>query len=47
MINFEPDRLFKIAFDVYDFNQDRLICELDTYTNMSNFQGKEDDDVFI
>ena len=34
LLNFEPDRLFKIAFDVYDFNQDKLICELDTYTTM-------------
>ena len=34
IINFEPDRLFKMAFDVYDFNQDKLICELDTFTNM-------------
>ena len=35
----------KIAFDVYDFNQDKLICELDTYTNLQN--TKDEDDVFM
>ena len=35
----------KIAFDVYDFNQDKLICELDMYTNLQN--TKDDDEVFM
>jgi hypothetical protein len=37
LLNFETERLFKIAFDIYDFNQDKLVCELDTYTTMQNF----------
>ena len=32
LMNFEKDRLMKIAFEVYDFNKDKLIDELDTYT---------------
>ena len=34
LLNFDSDRLMRIAFDVYDFTQDKLICELDTYTNV-------------
>ena len=32
LMNFERDRLLKIGFEVYDFNKDKLIDELDTYT---------------
>ena len=32
LMNFEQDRLMRIAFEVYDFNKDKLIDELDTYT---------------
>ena len=39
------ERLMKIAFNVYDFNKDKLICELDTYSSMQNFQ--DDDEVFV
>ena len=35
----------RIAFDVFDFNQDRVICELDTYSVMQMFQ--DDDEVFV
>ena len=35
----------KIAFEVYDFNQDKLVCELDTYTAMQATQ--DDDEVFL
>ena len=46
LVNTEQrDRLMKIAFDVYDFNQDKLICELDTYTAMQTFN--DDDEVFL
>ena len=37
MINLENDRLMKIAFDIFDYNQDKLICELDTYSMMQLF----------
>lgn len=43
--NDESERLLKIAFDVFDFNQDKLICELDVYTLIKSFS--DDDDVFI
>ena len=45
LLNFDKDRLMKIAFDVYDYNQDKLICELDSYTNMKNFA--DDDEVYV
>lgn len=45
MLNFDRDRLMKIAFDIYDFNQDKLICELDTFTNLKIFN--DDDDIFV
>ena len=32
LMNFERERLLRIAFEVYDFNKDKLIDELDTYT---------------
>ena len=35
----------RMAFDVYDFNQDKQICELDTYTQLQHFS--DDDEVFI
>ena len=39
------DRLWKIAFEIFDFNQDRVVCELDTYTLLQTFQ--DDDEVFL
>ena len=45
LLNFKPERLMRIAFDVYDFNQDKSICELDTYTTLQNFN--DDDEVFV
>ena len=46
LLNFDKtDRLMRIAFEVYDFTQDKLICELDTYTNIQNFS--DDDEVFV
>ena len=45
MVNQENDRLWRIAFDVYDFDQDKIICELDTYTMLQTFQ--DDDEVFV
>lgn len=47
LLNHEPDRFLKIAFDVFDFNQDKLICELDTYTQLQTFQGPETEEVFM
>ena len=34
LLNFETERLMRIAFEVYDFNQDKQICELDMYANI-------------
>ena len=31
-MNVDTDRLMRIAFEVYDFNKDKMIDELDTYT---------------
>ncbi len=32
LMNFKEQTLFKLAFSLYDFDQDNLICELDLYT---------------
>ena len=45
LLNHDVERLFRIAFDIYDFNHDKLICELDTYANVQNF--RDDDEVFV
>ena len=47
LMNTETERLLRIAFDIYDFNSDKLICELDTYTYVQNFSGPEMEDVFL
>jgi len=41
LLNLETDRLLKIAFDVYDFNLDKLVCELDAYTMLLTFRDEE------
>ena len=43
--NDETERLSKIAFDIFDFNQDKLVCELDMYTLLHSFS--DDDEVFV
>lgn len=45
LLNTDNDRLMRIAFDVYDYNQDKTVCELDTYTMMQQFA--DDDKVFV
>ena len=43
--NDETERLMRIAFDVFDYNQDRLVCELDVFTLLKSFH--DDDEVFV
>ena len=38
LVNQDNDRLMRIAFDIYDFNQDKTVCELDTYAILQIFQ---------
>ncbi len=45
LINFKREVLFKIAFNIYDFNQDHYICSLDMYTFLKNYE--HDDDCFF
>lgn len=42
MINFKRDLLKKIAFQIYDFDQDQHICNLDLYRILKDF--KDDDE---
>ena len=36
IINNDMERMMRIAFELYDFNQDKLICELDMYASLQN-----------
>jgi hypothetical protein len=45
MINFKRDLLKKIAFQIYDFDSDHMICNLDLYTFLKNYE--HDDDCLI
>ena len=50
MMNFKKDTLRKLAFNIYDFNQDQYVCELDLYTFIKNYdyrENKEDDPMFF
>jgi len=39
LLNFQPDKLKKIAFSIYDFNEDKVVCELDLYAIMVAYRG--------
>lgn len=45
LLNFIPDRLKRIAFNVLDFNDDRSICQLDLYAIMKLYEN--DDQIFV
>ena len=45
LINFKQVTLQKLAFNIYDFDQDNFICELDLYTILKTYE--HDDDLFI
>lgn len=45
MLNMMPDRLKRIAYNVFDFNEDKFICQLDLYSMMK--MQEFDDPVFV
>ena len=45
LINFKQVTLQRLAFNIYDFDQDNFICELDLYTIFKTYE--HDDDLFI
>lgn len=45
-MNFKKDTLKKLAFQIYDFDNDHNVCELDLYTYVKNFRG-DDDGLFL
>jgi len=45
LMNFGQDKLKRIAFNVYNFNDDRYVCQLDLYSIMKLYEG--DDQVFV
>jgi hypothetical protein len=44
-MNNRKEVLLKMAFNIYDYDQNRLICELDLYTFLKTYE--HDDDLFI
>jgi hypothetical protein len=44
-MNYKKDTLKKMAFSIYDFDQDQNICSLDLYTFFKNYE--HDDDCFF
>ncbi len=44
-MNFGQDKLKRIAFNVFNFNNDRYLCQLDLYSIMKMYEG--DDQVFV
>ena len=45
LINFKQVTLQRLAFNIYDFDQDNFICELDLYTILKTYE--HDDDLFL
>lgn len=45
LMNFKQQTLSKLAFNIYDFDQDNFICELDLYTIFKTYE--HDDKLFI
>lgn len=41
-MNFKRETLLKIAFQIYDYDQDHFICNLDMYTFLKNYEHDED-----
>lgn len=42
LINFKKDSLLKMAFQVYDYDQDHSVCQLDLYTFLKNYEHDEE-----
>ena len=45
LLNYRGDALLRMAFSIYDFDQNRLICELDLYTLFKTYE--HEDDLFL
>ncbi len=45
LLNITPDKLKRMTFNVYNFNEDRTICDLDLYAIMKLYEN--DDEVFV
>ena len=45
LLNLRSEVLLKMAFSIYDFDQNKFICELDLYTLLKTYE--HDDDLFI
>jgi len=44
-MNFKQVTLQRLAFNIYDFDQDYSICELDLYTILKTYE--HDDELFL
>ena len=42
LINFQKDKLLKMAFQLYDYDQDHTICQLDLYTFLKIYEHDEE-----
>jgi hypothetical protein len=45
LLNYKPDKLFKMAFDVYNYNDDKHVCYLDLFSMMKLYE--QEDEIFI
>lgn len=45
LVNFKRDKLMRMAFTVFDFNEDCGVCQLDMFALMKLYEN--DDEVFI
>jgi Ca2+-binding EF-hand superfamily protein len=41
LLNHNPEKLLKIAFQSFDFNKDKYICELDLYSIMKIYEAED------
>lgn len=45
LLNYQQDKLKAMTFKVFDYNEDRQICQLDLYSVMKMYEN--DDQVFV
>ena len=45
LLNYKKDRLLRMSFNVFDFNEDNSVCQLDMFAIMKLYEN--DDEVFI
>lgn len=46
MLNVDTDQLLKMAFEVFDYNQDGKICEMDLFAFVKIFGDDMENDLF-